>query len=111
LCKKQSAAATLASILSQEEQDFLVDYVFKRKKALNSVWIGAQRSTVNKTAFIWDDGHRFDYSNFDKDDKQNPGNTFKLFLTLSVFNLLILQHLIRLIDAQSCVIQTLRAVF
>lgn len=74
LCKKQVATATLVSILSTEEQDFLENYIFKKRGAQNSVWLGAKRNQNNKTTFLWDDGNKFDFSNWDKDDKHLEGD-------------------------------------
>jgi hypothetical protein len=61
--------ATLASVLSKEEQDHLQILLFTQNKALNSVWLGAKR--VSNTSFQWEDGNRFGYTYWDPDDPHN----------------------------------------
>ena len=59
--------ATLVSIHSQEENDF-VESLFNYKNGLNA-WIGGYSSPTNSK---WHDGSVFDYSNWASDTERKP---------------------------------------
>ena len=54
-CSGQNGA-TLASILSQPEQDFLADYLFTKHHTVDNVWLGAKCSKEQSAQFRWADG-------------------------------------------------------
>jgi hypothetical protein len=67
-CKNQKANSNLVSIASQEEQDFIANYLFEKQKIVDNVWIGAKRNAFSDTKFIYEDGTKFSYNNLDISD-------------------------------------------
>lgn len=63
-CKKE--ASSLAVIHYAEEQQFLSDFLFKKSKLVNSVWIGARNiASGSKSTYLWNDGSDLSvYSNW-----------------------------------------------
>ncbi|XP_054706154.1 macrophage mannose receptor 1-like isoform X2 [Uloborus diversus] len=65
--------ATLISIHSQSDQDFLTDLVCEREM---STWIGL-RTLERGTLFQWRDRSRIDYTNWDANEPQYPKMTLE----------------------------------
>lgn len=64
ICEKENS--TLISIESEQEQKFLVDYLFNFRKVVDSVWLGAKRTIVqNNSVFKWIDDYEFSYTNWE----------------------------------------------
>ncbi|CAG2164420.1 unnamed protein product [Oppiella nova] len=64
--------ATLLTIHSQQEQDFLSDLLFTKHKIVDNVWIGAKVSNKKVT---WVDGSKDDYTNWETGEPSNGTDT------------------------------------
>lgn len=64
-----SYRATLVTIHSQQEFDFISDLIFDRLHAKYSVWIGLIR--VSNESFIWFDRSSLDYTNWGPNEPNN----------------------------------------
>jgi hypothetical protein len=58
LCTKQGKGSNVLTIGSQEEQDFLVKYLFSTNQVIDSVWLWGQRSgnSSGNPSFLWNNG-------------------------------------------------------
>jgi hypothetical protein len=61
--------ATLVSIHTAEEQEFITNTFFKEKKIADSIWIALRKAN---NEFKWSDTTKFDFQNW---DKESPSNT------------------------------------
>jgi hypothetical protein len=59
-CNQEDNSATLVIIRSKDEQDFLFNLLFKTRKVVDNVWIGA-KYTSNK--FKWIDDSDLSFTN------------------------------------------------
>ncbi|CAG2172292.1 unnamed protein product [Oppiella nova] len=71
LCNKQGSGATLLTIHSQQEQDFLSDLLFTKYKIVDSVWIGA---SVSDKKMTWVDESTDDYTNWEPSEPSDAAN-------------------------------------
>ncbi|CAG2179599.1 unnamed protein product, partial [Oppiella nova] len=71
LCNKQGPGATLLTIHSQQEQDFLSDLLFTKHKTVDNVWVGPMVSNKKVT---WVDGSKDDYTNWETGAPSNATN-------------------------------------
>lgn len=70
-CSNFDSGATLPIVQSQEEQDFLANYLFNISRKVDNFWIGAM--FVN-SSFYWSDGSQFFYTNWDGRNPRNRTN-------------------------------------
>jgi hypothetical protein len=61
--------ATLISIHSSEEQEFITKTLIKEKNIPNGIWIGLRKENA---AFKWSDSTKIYFQNW---DDKNPSNT------------------------------------
>ncbi|KAJ6220211.1 hypothetical protein RDWZM_006023 [Blomia tropicalis] len=69
-CSQQENGASLLSIRSQEEQEFLSHFLFETSGVVDSVWLGGKRIN-NSNVFKWIDGFEFNYTNWKEDSPTN----------------------------------------
>jgi len=74
LCKKAHNSATLVSIRSKEEQEFLESYLFKTSGAIENVWIGAKRYNSSFSLDYFEDGIKLVFNNWDLKSVEKEGN-------------------------------------
>lgn len=71
------STASLITIRTQEEQEFLWNYIFEIKKVADSAWIGLNYSGLNnhrETTFKWIDGTNYTYRNWVGGKKNNQSD-------------------------------------
>ena len=68
LCSKAANGSTLITIHSNEEQEFIVKYVFETRKIVDSVWLGLKNSS---NSFEWIDKTFVEFGNW---ANGSPGN-------------------------------------
>ncbi|RWS04324.1 macrophage mannose receptor 1-like protein [Dinothrombium tinctorium] len=74
ICKHEYNA-TMLTIHSEEEQTFIIDYIFYENGAKEAFWIGLKRRAENDTTFLWIDNQPLDYQNWGFGE---PDNRFVL---------------------------------
>lgn len=69
-CKSLSTTATLASIETLREQEILDKYLLKNQSIVDNVWIGAKKENISseKSGFVWDNGSKVNFENWDKNN-------------------------------------------
>ncbi|RWS22626.1 macrophage mannose receptor 1-like protein, partial [Leptotrombidium deliense] len=69
-CKKLNA--TLVSIETQEQNDFIQHFINNRGTFLYSrnVWLNGQQREINSSSFKWLDGTKFKYTNWDMSQRR-----------------------------------------
>jgi len=70
-CSQQETSATLVTIHSKDEQDFLSNLLFKTHKVVDAVWIGAKYS-INK--FKWSDDSDLSFTNWAEGSPSNSSD-------------------------------------
>lgn len=73
LCEDGSNHSTLAMITSQQEQDFIEDYLYRQKHTVDNVWIGGKRTDDN-SEFRWIDGTKLDFTHWRMDGPIDDDN-------------------------------------
>jgi len=69
ICASKGHEATLLAIRSQEEQDFVQQYLLKRNKVVDNVWLGAKID--HEGLYKWEDNSNLSYSNWANGRPQN----------------------------------------
>jgi pulmonary surfactant-associated protein A len=60
-CTQLSNGSSLITIHSEEEQEFLLNFVFKTNKVIDNVWLGLKRTGND---FKWTDGSELNFTNW-----------------------------------------------
>jgi hypothetical protein len=74
LCKRADNSATLVSIRSKDEQEFLENYLFRTSRAIENIWIGAKRHNSSFSLDYFEDGIKLVFNNWDLNSVEKEGN-------------------------------------
>ncbi|XP_069098483.1 lectin-like [Pleurodeles waltl] len=71
-CQKLYPSAHLASIHSEDENDFLKKITFKKTNSYPLIWVGGSDCYKDRS-FVWTDGSSWDYQNWRHGEPNNNG--------------------------------------
>ncbi len=70
-CLQEENEANILTIHSEDEQEFISNFLLKANKILDNIWLGLKR---NKSLFKWTDSYELRYENWSKGSPSNKSD-------------------------------------